>query len=231
MGTYTVYPDGGSGTTTVDGIVQRSGTTDAFSTVRDGAGTFANVTATNQTAPFLVSSTISNQFTTINRGIFTFDTSALNNLNSVLSAFFSVFGASISTGLGNDEFHVVSSTPASNNNLVTSDYSQLGTTSFGNIVGGSWITTGYNDVALNASGLSNLVLTGISKFGARGVWDLNNSFTGVWASSVGSGFSYNFADFAGTSADPKLTITFSGALPNLSNIGQLNFPRHPLRGQ
>ena len=116
----------------------------------------------------------------------------------------------------------MSSTPASNDNLVNADKSQVGTTDFGRSAQQDTLTAGaYNDITLNANGLTNISKTGISKFGGVFGFDFDNTTTGLtWASGVFQAVSTAFADTAGTTNDPKLVITYtpasvSGTMPLL----------------
>lgn len=207
--TLTVYPDPSSGATTVDGRVAREGVDETFATIRAGAGTFQGQAATPQ-AIRLTGSTTANQFQICGRFICLFDTSPLGAGATLASATLSLYGVNTpSNGLGDSDMHICASSPAADNALVTSDYGQLQNTSFGSFVWASFTVSAYNDIGLNASGLSNVSLTGISKFGAQLAWDINASFTGVWASAASTFLSFASADAAGTANDPKLVVTYN----------------------
>lgn len=207
--TLTVYPDSGSGSTTVDGYVERSGVAQTFANIIAGAGTGSGVSISN--GPTLISDTVFNQYTTLVRTIATFDTSALTAGATISAATLSVWGAAVANALGDDDFHICSSTPASNNALVNADYGQLGATSFGSVVYASYVTSAYNNITLNASGITNISKTGISKFGTRLGWDINSSFGGTWVTGNFTYFTYFDADVAGTTTDPKLVVTYTVA--------------------
>lgn len=195
----------------VDGNLFRAGVNETLSTIINGAGTGADTTALSNTLGRLEGSTTSNQYGQLGRALSCFDTSSLTASASISSAILSYFGTTTyATGLGIPTLHLCAATPASDSNLIASDFNvaNFGSTSFANIAGGSWNQAGYNDFTLNASGISNINKTGGSQFGSRLDWDLNNSTTGLtWASGADSYMAGNFADNG--SNIPKLVVTFT----------------------
>jgi len=208
--TLTAYPDAGDpGTTTIDGVVQRSGVNETFGTIRGGAGTLAtNATDFLFTAQLDATGT-TNQYGRLRRSIALFDTSSLTTSASISSATIGAYGWSKTNALGSADWHVGSATPASNTTLAASDYGNCGTISFGSIAYASFSTSGYNDITLDSNGLGNISKTGVSKFSFQLSWDINNSFTGSWANSAISNFDNYSADQAGTTNDPKLVVTYT----------------------
>ncbi len=205
--TLTAFPAAGSNSP-VDGLVQRGSVNETFSTIRSGAGNVAADTTTTLEA-LLRGSNTSNQFDFLTRSIFCFDTSALTAPASISSAVISCFGVSKGNGLGTADIHICGATPAATNTLASSDYGQLGSVSFANVAYASFSTSAYNDFTLNGSGVSNIDKTGISKFGYRLSWDINNSFGGTWGSFQSATLYSRAADQTGTSNDPTLTVTYS----------------------
>jgi hypothetical protein len=219
MATLTVYPDANPETTTVDGYALRGGVNETFTTIRGGAGTQAGDSDTSVIVPGLTATSTTNQYSTLRRAFILFDTSSLTSAAIISGAVLSVYGGGLkTTGLGTPDLHVGSSTPASNTALVSADYSQRGTTSFGSISNASFSTSAYNDITLNASGIAAINKTGVSKFSLQLSWDINNSFTGSWASSAESEFSIVMSDTG--SNKPKLVITYT--LPTtMTGVGSL----------
>jgi len=208
MATLTVFPDAGSGATTVDGNIQRSGVDEAFGTIRGGAGTTANTTLASPMTK-VTSSATSNQYTEIRRCIFTFDTSALTSSATISAAVLSLKGVDAYTTFSTSpEIDIVASTPAANNTLATGDYAQLGATPFSSITLAGYSTSAYNDFTLDAGGIANISKTSISKFGCRVNWDTDNSAP-TWGNSQEGAFQFASADTAGTTSDPKLVITYT----------------------
>lgn len=210
--TLTVYPDAYPETDTVDGITIKTnpGVGYTWSDIHDLSGDSANPSIATDYAVFLRAYT-NTKWETCYRGIFLFKTSSLSALATITDTTLSLNKAYSANQLGGaGRCCVVSSNPASNTNLTFADYSSLGTTDFCNItystIGSS---SGYIGLTLNASGISNINKTSISKFGLRDNWDRANSFTGTYNSSEYVGWGVNLADYAGTSQDPKLVVTYT----------------------
>src|SRR5207302_1872359 len=96
--------------------------------------------------------------------------------------------------------------PANSYSTSDNSYSSFGTTALANdFSSGTWSTSAYNDWSLYAtSGISNISLTGVSKFGYRMVnLDINNVAPGG-----SNDYNAKSADTTGTSNDPKLVLTY-----------------------
>ncbi len=102
----------------------------------------------------------------------------------------------------------------SNNALVVGDYGNTGSTEFSTaITYTNWSTTGYNDFALNASGLAAISKTGVSKFSTRNAnYDVAN-VAPPWRVDAGTHIIAYAADQAGTANDPKLVVVHSVPTP------------------
>lgn len=216
MATLTVYPDPSTGATTVDGRVSRYGVDETLGTIRAGAGNSHNDTGTGAQVASLTGSSTSNQYSGADRFMMTFDTSALTASATISAAVLSILGSGKTDGLlgetsANSVAVLVAATPASNNDLVDADYSQVGTTDFGRSVQqNSWSTSAYNDITLSASGIANISKTGISKFATRYGWDFDNTTTGLtWADTATQEIVGVSADTADVTSDPKLVITYT----------------------
>lgn len=218
----TVYPDPNPETTSVDGTVYRFGVDETFGTIRGGAGNGFNDSAVQDSVAAVRTSTTTDQFSRLLRGIYLFDTSSIPDGDTINSATISFYGQAAASNIplnATDRIlHVVASTPASDTALANADYGNLGTTSFGSFDPGAsfanWSTTGYNDITLNASGLAAISKTGISKFGTRFECDRANSFTTTWSSDQPDSLDNYMADQAGTANDPKLVVTHSTPVEN-----------------
>lgn len=219
MPTVTLYPAVGAASP-VDGLVQRTGVNQTFANIRSGAGNASNVTNTSDSV-YLYASSTSNQFAGLNRLIFCFDTSSIPDGATITSATLSLFGASKSNTLGGSPaLHIAGATPASSSTLANSDYGQCQAVSFGSISYASFTSSGYNDIALNASGIASIDKTGISKFSAQSSWDVLNSFTGSWSSGASLDFRIDLEDISvpigNNSQSPKLTIDYTAAAPTVT---------------
>lgn len=209
----TFYPDPHTETTSVDGRVSRIiSAGESFSTLRDSAGNNAADSGTTiDTQLQSLSTTTPNLYRDFSRGIFLFDTSSLPDDATISNATISFYGSAKFTTLGSPDFHVASSSPASNTALANSDYGNIGRLSFGSIANASFSTSGYNDITLDSNGIGVISLTGISKYSTQISWDINNSFGGTWGSFKQSLFRVYGADQTGTTKDPKLTVTYTSS--------------------
>ena len=207
--TLTVYPGSEGTDDPVDGDVGRISVNETFSTIRAGAGNTYGTTSTSYVCASVKTSATENQFEQIRRSIFCYKTSALTSGASISSAVLSLYGVTANSIEGSS-IEICASTPASTTALENADYGQLGSTSFSSIAYASLTITGYNDFTLNASGISNISKTGISKFGGRTGWDLNNDTTGLsWVSSTFYQFNCYYSNNTGTTNDPKLVVTYT----------------------
>lgn len=223
--TLTVYPDASTSATTVDGRAVRNNTsTETFSTLRAGAGTAGEPSAVNDFTLAVVASSTTDQYTILTRGIFLFDTSSIADGATIDTATFSQYLNSELNQLSGDSsansaMVVVGSTPASNNNIVASDYGQLGSTELGRSGNQSTFSFGtYTDVILNDTGEAAISKTGITKLGTRYGWDFDNTTTGLtWSSGGLQGFNGSYADETGNTKDPKLVVIYTAiVLPTVT---------------
>ena len=212
----TFYPDPNVESTSVDGMVEQDSTAADFTAIRNAAGTLSRDNSADDTAARLESSNINAdgfRWRAIRRGIYLFDTSAIDDADSIDSATLSLSGFAKSDALSaTPDINIYSSAPASNTALAAGDYDSLGTTAFSTtITYASFDATNYNDFALNASGLAAITKTGVSKFGSRNanydVADVDPPYVAVSNSSL----DVDTADTSGTTSDPKLVVTHTAA--------------------
>ena len=210
--TLTAYPVPG---TTVDGWVNG---------VDAGNATWANLIArtgdnyddsdATGTLIHIDASVESAKWTMLKRGIFLFTTSSLPDDATIDAAVLSVNGYEKSDGLSvTPDMNVYASTPASNTALANGDFSQLGSTAFATAVGySSWNDAGYTALTFNSTGRAAISKTGISKFGIRNAnYDVAASAPS-WSNSE-SYIRIYYSDQTGTTADPKLVVTYNSILP------------------
>jgi hypothetical protein len=213
--TTTAYPDPDTESTSVDGYVQRTNVNETWATIRAGAGNHASDTAGDSEIIAFYSSTTTNQWYRIKRSILLFDTSGITDADPLISAVLSIKEVA---STGNDNFSpqvkpniaAYSSTPASNTALEAADYGRTGTTILSNII--TWDdfkasgTGTFNDFTLNATGEDAVDFEGISKFSLKNQnYDVANSAPN-WGSDKYTTLYAGYADVAGTSNDPKLTV-------------------------
>ena len=228
--TLTAYPDPNTETYTVDGNVGHQITTGAtWSTLRDGAGTEVtdNATYTSYgTAQLYCSAFPAIPWMAIYRSIFLFKTDSLTVDATISGAVLSLMSTGNSKtdswyALGTqNSMNFVSSNPASNTVLSATDYATLGTTRFVDTdkTYQTWSssTTVYMNFTLNSSGVANISLDGISKFGGRCAFDIDNSPP---AEATGRRFYVQnyFAENTGTTKDPKLVVTYTLPAPTMKS--------------
>lgn len=145
------------------------------------------------------------------RVIVLWDTSALTS-SAVISAAVASFWLVTNTAPAAFNVRLCTSTPASDAAVGTADFDQVGSTAQATDYPSSSFTNGaYNDMTLNATGLSNISKTAITKFGIRNVeQDIGGSAP---ADTQNFNFQCSSADVADTTQDPKFVVTYTIAVP------------------
>lgn len=208
----TFFPDPDAETNTVDGRVFRNNQDETFNDLRTGAGTGAEPSAPSGVGINIHSTTTTDQFKEIYRSVFLYDTSPLGS-DTIDSSTMDVYVQNHGTDLGDLNAVIVSSSPASNTDLVAADYNiaNWGSTDFCTPFAFSTLSNGsYKSVSLNAAGLAAIDGSGITKLGYRTEEDVDNNAP-TWSSNVQSFWAQRWADQSGTSTDPKLVVTHSPA--------------------
>lgn len=223
--TLTKYPDPDVEIATVDGTVSRglANPGESFSSLMSGAGNGKNDNGASDYFIFFACANASNNFRYNHKTIALFDTSSLTASASVSSASASFNGDTTDNGdsIGGFAIGLVSSNPASNTSLANSDYSNVGTTRYANdIAYSSWSTSSYNTYSMNATGISNISKTSITKLGLGANYFIDNSAP-TWVNNLTSRVWGKFAETTGTSTDPKLEVTYTTLISNLLllNVG------------
>lgn len=206
--TLTSNPDAHTETTSVDGRVFEDGQNTTWANIHDAAtGSGAQDDAAATQHVYLACSGTENQWAGIYRSFYLFDTSALTSSATISAATFSIYVTAVDNDWSGSEFDLITTTPASNTALGAADYDQVGTTKQAtSIAFTSLSTSAYNDFALNATGLTNVSKTGISKFGGRISFDTANSEQ-TWSSAKDGSVTANYADVG--SNKPKLVVTYT----------------------
>ena len=148
------------------------------------------------------------------RGFLPFDTSSLPDGDTIDSATFSLYTIS-NNNADSDTYEAVQTSQASTSSLTTADYDAYTNTSGGSRSIGS---PGYQDITMNATGLTWIDKTGTSKLGQILGNDLNNTApTGLNRDS------YYFSEDSGTTRDPKLVVEHSEAAATGAPFLGINF--------
>jgi len=205
-----------------DGIVYHEGTSgESWGTVRNasdaaGGGSFVDYSTTNDAQILQVWCTSANIYA-IRRSFFPFNTAGLSDSAVISGVVFSVFYAKSTTS--NDSITVVQASQASNTQLVSTDYDNIGSTKGSddetNI--SSITDNAYHNYTLNATGRGWISLTGYTLLGLRLGYDLYNNTPGNNTNRRMGGY---FSEYAGTDHDPKLAITYT--LPGPANLKTIN---------
>lgn len=221
--TSTFYPDAGSGGTTVDGPIRwTKGTHPTFATMHDD--TTASTVAVSLT-PTVFSNfqaygfTSSDEWLSLARSAFTFDTSSLSGA-TISAVTFSVYGTNKSdAGVTGWDAKLASNvcgiTLAANNDLAVGDYDGVATTRFvdSDLSYASFDAAGYNDYSFNASGIAAVDTEGITALSVRSAPDIDGSGYPAHPGNIGvnpNGFLVgSYADETGTTQDPKLVVEHS----------------------
>jgi hypothetical protein len=147
-----------------------------WATIRGAAtGTFAEPSEAAASTQ-IYADTATNKWGLLSRFFFLFDTSALPDGDTIDSADFQFVNTARVDNFS-QSLSFITTTPASDNTLVTADYDQVGTTKQATDVTIASLTVDsatFNTMALNATGLASISLTGVSKFGARLSADIAN---------------------------------------------------------
>ena len=205
-GTVTDFnPDQSPETNSVAGRVKFESTANTFTFYHDRA-TGSSALSSSQGTCALRSSVTFSLYLEITRGFALFDTSILG-ADTISDAVMRLF-VTAKTDAFTEGIDIVSSTPASDTNLVTADFDQLGSTSFANIAIASITTSAYNDFTLDAGGISNIDGAGISKFGQRITADTTDTEP-TWIILAKSEVVIDSPATAGQ--EPELRVTHSGA--------------------
>ena len=209
--TSTFYPDADPESTSVDGSVFQDTDNTAWGTLQADVGSGSNDTGTDQNMVGWRDGTSSN-FSRIMRWIELFDTSAIPDTDTISSATLSNYGTYKEDPSSNTpSTNIYSAAPASNTSLAAGDYDSLGTTAYATaITYASYNDAGYNNWALNATGIAAISKTGISKFGVRNVqYDVENTAPAPTGSLAWNRLNVYTADQTGTANDPKLVVVHS----------------------
>lgn len=148
----------------------------------------------------------------IYRSFFPTDTSAIADGDTISAAsFFYTYDSNIGN-VDSTTYEIVQTSQASTSSLTTADYDALTFTS-----GGSGaFTTGTNEITLNATGLSWISKTGVTKIGGINSYDLSDT------SPTGKDYmNGRYSEYTGTTSDPYLSVTTSSSLgaPSLLLLG------------
>ena len=214
MTTSTFFPDADIETNTVDGVTIRGGVTDIWADLRAGAGTSAADAAADDRITHLNMNAAS-QWTKMSRGVFTFNTGpTIGDSDSIDSSTLGLVATERVQGIGGQSIRLVIfvTPPASETALASGDHvaTRWGTAEQATdrtLAGLTVNSVDYNDWTLNATGLTNISKTGITKFGFRFVSDADNADPGGTGDRDSLGGVAMAEEILAGDKRPKLTVT------------------------
>ena len=228
--TLTVYPDAHPETNTFDGHCLVSYDL-AWSSLISSSGNSSNDTVTDIFVAYIYASFASNQFYENYRSITLFNTASLTSASTISAAVLSVKTISKDDSLAiSPNADVYTCNPASNTAIANADYGTFGSTSQTGspIAYSSFTAESYSDFTLNATGISNVSKTSITKLGFRNAnYDVAN-VAPAWSDSLTSIIESYSADQSGTTSDPKLVVTYTipgviGRIVSIKGIQSIKF--------
>lgn len=201
---------------TTDGWVAARNQTTTWATLRAANGTNVDSAGTDTSTLFAADPT-SNTWDDIFRALFIFDTSSIPDADTISAATFSLYGETKQDSNSNTpSTNIYPGTTASDTALAAADFqSNTSSTAWCDtpVTYAGFSTTGYNDFALNATGIAGIDKVTANKTkiawkdkkydvdGATPTWGSGSPQTGQFAYTV---------DQTGTSQDPKLVVVHSG---------------------
>lgn len=212
MSTTVIYPAGGVGGASVDGQLTRQFRNESWAAIRGGAGDGHNDTGAYAYVKIGTSTSVGTNWGQIYRFIATFASSALAG-QIATEVIASLYIVSKTNEVGGGGLRWGSSSPASHNDLADADYSEVGEVDFGGSDYASISASAYLNTTLNTSGLAhvNSQLGSVIKLCVREAQDMSGVEPSINQTSLQNMYSVEPADEAGTTKDPKITITHEDA--------------------
>lgn len=208
---YTFYPDAHVESTSVDGYTEETTSAD-WATMWAAAGDDADDTGTSIFVRFYTTGAAPD-WAYMSRGNILIDTSSLPDDATITSASLFVYGSQKQNdAVADPSLNVYSSNPAGDIQLVAADYhnSKYGATAFSTAISyADFSTTGYNEFALNASGIAAISKTSITKLALREAnYEAPNNDPGHPGANKYAGFKVYSSD-KGAGYKPYLEIQLS----------------------
>ena len=209
--THTTYHPVAGQVEPVDGRVFRVAGTPSFDSMHDSAGTGFADTNTSEDAARIVATATTDEYSVFVRSIYGFDTSDIDDGDTISSGTFSVYSNSGSSADNLAQDVVLDkNVPISTSALAAGDYNiarwDVVEQASNRIDLGAWVGGDqYRDFTLNTAGKGNVSKTALTWFGIR----LSSDFDDIaptWSSSVAATANGFYADETGTTKDPKLVV-------------------------
>ena len=144
----------------------------------------------------------------IRRAYIPFLTSSIGSGATITAATLSLFGTTNMDASIDDTIRVIQTSQASTSILEVGDFSLVGTTGGGDLgLISAMLTAAYNNVDLNATGLTWISTTASTLLGIRMLKDINSTSP----ANLRSYAQFRASEQAGTTNDPKLVVTYTPA--------------------
>ncbi len=228
MATLVYRPDAHPETSSVDGWIRTfilAGTT--WATLRAGITDSFSWSSEQTNAHIQIKSDSSNdKWEDIYRGILSFDTSDLADDLTITSATVSLRGLDKADGLGiTPNINIYGVTLADDTRIADNQgeaetvWDSFGSAAYSTAVTyNGWDVSGWNNFALNSTGLAAISRDSNTRFGIRNAnYDVSGS-TPSWSSSKTSDIFWYTADYGDGSFAPKLTITYTSSTLTAGNF-------------
>lgn len=211
--TSTFYPEAESETFAGDWLLFQSGADLTWSAARDGAGNGSDAGTGGGRYVGFKSDATADTFEIFYRFIANFYTEALPDTDIISSAVVSLFGTLKLDEMGvTPNMNVYSAAPTSPTGPTNSDFATLGTTPLCDtpVTYAGYSEAGYNNWALNATGIAAINKTGVTSLGFRNAnYDVANTPPTWSGDAEESSLFGRHADNTGTSEDPMLVVEHS----------------------
>lgn len=189
-------------TGTVDGMAKRTGSYELFSSIRNALGNGSSTTELHS----IISTDSSAFYSSLSRGLVSFDTSSLDDVNITAVKLSVYVKGKYNNGTNNyPSLDIAEGDLATAGSIANGDFEDVSRTSFGNTAYAS--LSGRTDITLNSSGRANVNQSGKSTYSLQVDWDLDNSFGGNLNDSSSYGFQF-YDSSEGTTTSPYLEVTY-----------------------
>lgn len=204
--TTTYYPHSNDGVVYFDGVPRKTWP----NLVAADANGVSKTSASDRVFLVQRGSATTPYWETLERAIFSFDTSGIGSTATISAASFFLRGESHGDTLAiTPNLNIYIATPASYTDLALGDFKQIGTSAISSAIAySSFSISGYNEFAISSPD-TNVSKTSYTSIGTRNAsYDVANSEP----STSNTGLSYMnayFSEQTGTGSDPYLSVTYS----------------------
>ena len=206
--TSTFFPNPNTGTPGIDGVLLSFSRNEIWVDIVNSPGSGINAVNASFTAIRVQARNILDKWQRLYRGLYGFDTSIIGS-DIISLAILSIKANAKNNSLGASPLlNITSVSPASNTNLINSDFSTYGDIVFSEDLAYADVNIAgvYNDFPLNASGIDYIDRDGISNFGLRdNAYDIP-VISPPWSNSLEFSITTIFSETAGPDDRPKLVV-------------------------